>query len=144
MKKTIVLSILILFLLGMSAVASAEMEPVKVGFGSLTIHMNLQAGFVYYIGDETLGSVYDDDDNLISKTIQVWHDSTQTWLNFFFKQFTYSDAGLLTDVLLQKWNFDLETWVNKKNRELVYDDIEKPMYENHKDGLIFAFNKVVP
>lgn len=51
MKRGCVVWGLAIVLLG-AGVASADMEPVKVGFGSLQLSGLFQAGFRYYIGDE--------------------------------------------------------------------------------------------
>lgn len=56
--------LLVIFIFAIAAGSvAAEMDTVKVGFGSMSLHMNLQAGFGYYIGDETLGT-FNDSNNL--------------------------------------------------------------------------------
>ena len=73
MKRMNWMGLVVALALVLAQVAAAEMEAVKVGFGSMSIHMNLQGSLRYYIGDETLGAFDDasDADNPLNGSLQA-------------------------------------------------------------------------
>lgn len=63
MHKSVALVVGIV-VLGFVGIGFADVEVVKTGYGSLTIGANFQVGFNWYLGDELLGELTDENGNV--------------------------------------------------------------------------------
>ena len=56
---------ILLLLFATAGTAAADVEVVKTGFGTMSLTANFQAGFNWYLGDETLGTTTDGQGNTV-------------------------------------------------------------------------------
>jgi hypothetical protein len=108
MKRSAIVGIAALLLCALSA-GAAELVAVNTGYGSLILGMNLQAGFRYYAGDETIGTD-------AATGALVAKDRTANYM------FTLDRFRLITKgtILTDKIKYFTQTEFNARNVEL-YD-----------------------
>ena len=72
---------------------------------------------------------YSSDELLAEKLFQVWTIDS-TWLDGLYFEYTYNEAGNLTEMVIQYWKPDSAVWVNHFRKTQTYND----------DGLLTDIN----